>query len=229
MYIIMQRIEDNMYRSKEISQIKPREKAIKKGIKNLSDKELISILLRSGTRENPVQKLSEQLLLLIDKNNGEVQISELLQLRGVGTAKATTIAAALEFSRRRLCPQADKISYPTDILPAIRHFVTRAQEYFIVITLNGAHEVIKSRVVSIGILNRTLIHPREVFSDVIKDRAASIVLAHNHPSGNLEPSNEDMEVTKRLIKSGELLGIKVLDHIIFSNKNYFSFTENSLI
>ncbi len=204
----------------------PREKALEYGIKYLSDKELLAILLGCGTKDNPIDKLANQLLTLMDKNNGKVEISDLLTLRGVGDAKATLITAAIEFSRRRLCPSITKISYPTDILPAVRHFVTRAQEYFIVISLNGAHEIIKTRVVSIGILNRTIIHPREVFSDSLKERAASIILAHNHPSGNLEPSNEDIEVTKRLVESGELLGIKVLDHIIFSQNNYYSFTEN---
>ncbi len=207
----------------------PREKAIKYGAKSLSDRELLTIILGSGTKDNPVNKLSIQLLLLFDKKNDEIDIEDMLKLKGVGFAKATLITAAMEFSRRRLCPSINKVSFPTDILPAIRHFVTRAQEYFIVISLNGAHEIIKPRIVSIGILNRTLIHPREVFSDALKERAASLILAHNHPSGNLEPSSEDIEVTKRLVEAGELLGIKILDHIIFSKTNYYSFTENSLL
>ena len=219
-----------MYRFKEgVTDILPREKAAQYGIKNLSDRELISIMLGSGTKNNPVEKLATKILLLLDKSNGKVSVLDLQKIKGVGKAKATLISACMEFSRRRLSNSIVKISYPTDILPQVRHYVTRAQEYFITISLNGAHEIIKTRVVSIGILNRTLIHPREVFSDALKDRAASIVLSHNHPSGNLTPSSEDKEVTKRLIEAGDLLGIKVLDHIIFSNKNYFSFTENNLI
>lgn len=219
-----------MYRYKEgVSHLQPREKAVQYGIKNLSDRELISILLGSGSRDNPVEKLATKILLLIDKSNGEILTEDLQKIKGVGTAKATLISAAMEFSRRRLSHSIVKISYPTDILPAVRHYVTRPQEYFITISLNGAHEIIQTRVVSIGILNRTLIHPREVFADALKDRAASIIISHNHPSGNLDPSSEDKEVTTRLIEAGELLGIKVLDHIIFSNKNYYSFTENSLM
>lgn len=207
----------------------PREKAIEYGIKYLNDNELLSILLGCGTKNNPVEKLANQLLLLLDKSNGEATIEDLKNLRGIGSAKATLITAALEFSRRRLCPLVNSVTYPTDILPAIRHFVTRPQEYFIVISLNGAHEVIKSRVVSIGILNRTLIHPREVFCDPLKDRAASIILAHNHPSGNLDPSSEDIEVTKRLKEAGDILGISILDHIIFSSRNYLSFAEKDIL
>ncbi|QEN05421.1 DNA repair protein RadC [Thiospirochaeta perfilievii] len=219
-----------MYRYKnKASSLQPREKAKKYGMKNLSDKELISILLGSGTKSNPIDKLSNKILELIDTSNSELSTEELEKINGIGVAKASMIGASMEFSRRRLTPSIQKISYPTDILPAVRHFVTRPQEYFIVITLNGAHEIIKTRVISIGILNKTLIHPREVFSDALKDRAASLVLAHNHPSGNLEPSNEDKEVTKRLISAGDILGIKILDHIIFSHRSYFSFTENQII
>ncbi len=219
-----------MYKFKEgVVNLQPREKAAQYGIKHLSDRELISILLGSGSHNNPVERVSSKILLLIDQTNGNITTDELKKVKGIGTAKATLIGAAMEFSRRRISTTITKVSYPTDILPSVRHFVTRAQEYFIVIALNGAHEIIKTRVVSIGILNKTLIHPREVFSDAIKERAASLIISHNHPSGNLEPSKEDKEVTKRLVEAGELLGIKVLDHVIFSDKEYFSFTENSLI
>lgn len=219
-----------MYKSSENkTDLQPREKAIKYGIENLCDRELLSIILGSGSKQNPIKKLSTKILLVIDKSNGEATTDDLMMIKGVGLAKATLIGATMEFSRRRLSPSIKKVSYPTDILPSVRHYVTRPQEYFIVISLNGAHEIIKTRVVSIGILNRTLIHPREVFSDALKDRAASLILSHNHPSGNLEPSIEDKEVTKRLIDAGDLLGIKILDHIIFSDKNYYSFTEHDLI
>jgi DNA repair protein RadC len=170
-----------MYRSKEgVSLLQPREKAIEYGIKKLSDRELISILLGTGSKENPVFKLANKILLLLDQTDGEISMINLQNIKGVGKAKATLIVAALEFSRRRLGSNSIKVSYPTDILPAVRHYVTRAQEYFIVISLNGAHEIIKTRVVSIGLLNRTLIHPREVFSDALKDRAASLIVGAAH-------------------------------------------------
>ncbi|OQY38273.1 MAG: hypothetical protein B6229_06320 [Spirochaetaceae bacterium 4572_7] len=219
-----------MYQFTEgVATAQPREKAIKYGINYLSDRELIAIILGSGTKENPIKKLSAQILKLIDLKNGTLSIDELVKIKGIGEAKATLISASLEFSRRILKPSITKVTYPTDILPAVRHFVTRNQEYFIAISLNGAHEIIKTSVISIGLLNRTLIHPREVFADALQDRSASLIITHNHPSGNLTPSNEDIEVTKRLIDAGELLGINVLDHIIFSETNYFSFKENSLI
>lgn len=219
-----------MYRySEQSSHLQPREKAQKYGINNLSDRELISLMLGSGSKANPVEKLSKHILDLIDKTNGTFSIDDLLTIKGVGRAKATLLSAAMEFSRRRLSHKVTTVSYPTDILPSIRHYVTRPQEYFIAVLLNGAHEIIKTDIVSIGILNRTLIHPREVFSDALKERAASVILAHNHPSGNLEPSPEDLEVTRRLVEVGELIGIKVLDHIIFSQKDYYSFLEHSKI
>lgn len=223
-------IEVEMYHNKEgILDIMPREKAIKYGINKLSDRELLSILIGSGSKDISVIQLSRKLLHLIDKTNGTFTLRELMEIKGIGEAKATLISAAMEFSRRILHPHIIRVSYPTDILPLVRHYVTRSQEYFIVISLNGAHEVINSRVVSLGILNRTLIHPREVYTDPIKERAASIILAHNHPSGNLEPSREDIDVTKRLVKAGELLGINVLDHVIFSNREHYSFAEENLL
>lgn len=219
-----------MYHEKEgILDIMPREKAIRYGINKLSDRELLSILIGSGSRETSVVQLSRKLLHLIDKTNGAFSIRDLMEIKGIGEAKATLISAAMEFSRRILHPHIIRVSYPTDILPVVRHYVTRSQEYFIVISLNGAHEIINSRVVSLGILNRTLIHPREVFTDPIKERAASIILSHNHPSGNLEPSKEDIEVTRRLIEAGEILGINVLDHVIFSLRDHFSFAEENMI
>lgn len=120
------------------------------------------------------------------------------------------------------------ISYPTDSLKYL-DIKYKDQEHFVVLTLNGAHKVINSHTVSIGTLNRTLIHPREVFKPAIKDNSASIIIAHNHPSGSLEPSKEDLSVTKRLVNAGELMGIKVLDHLIVSELGYYSFIENNQI
>lgn len=224
------RVGDFMYIYKEgILDLQPREKASKYGIINLSDRELISVILGSGTKDAPIDVLSSKILRIIDEHNGNVSTRDLMEIKGIGKARAIQLKACLEFSRRIIGSGKIRVSYPSDTLPEVRHFVTRQQEYFIVISLNGAHEIIKSRVVSIGILNKTLIHPREVFSDPIKERAASVILAHNHPSGNLQPSPEDIEVTKRLVKAGEILGIGVLDHIIFSSKEHYSFAENSLL
>lgn len=120
-----------------------------------------------------------------------------------------------------------QISYPTDLLPCLKRYRDLEKEHFIVATLNGAHSVISVKLITIGILNRTLIHPREVFREAIKDNAASIILVHNHPSGNVEPSEEDKNVTQRLTDAGDIIGIKVLDHLIISTKNYYSFAESN--
>lgn len=119
-----------------------------------------------------------------------------------------------------------KISSPSDIAPHLDHFAFNDTESFIVVTLNGAHEVIKVREISKGILNRAIIHPREVFRPALLDNCASIVVAHNHPSGNLQPSKEDKDITFRLKEAGELLGIEVLDHIIIGSTGYYSFLED---
>lgn len=119
-----------------------------------------------------------------------------------------------------------QVSYPSDLLKCLKRYQDLDQEHFIVVTLNGAHNVIGVRLITIGILNRTLIHPREIFKVGIKDNAASIILVHNHPSGNLEPSTEDIDVTKRLVDAGEIIGIKILDHMIIGKGDYYSFQEN---
>jgi DNA repair protein RadC len=118
-----------------------------------------------------------------------------------------------------------KITAPSDILPAVWEYAEKNQEHFIVTSLNGAHEVIETRVCSIGLLNRTLVHPREIFRQAIIDSAAAIIIIHNHPSGNLEPSQEDNEITKRIKDAGIIIGIEVLDHIIISKCGYYSFLE----
>lgn len=119
-----------------------------------------------------------------------------------------------------------KISYPTDLLPSLKRYRNLDHEEFIMATLDASHSVISIRIITKGILNRTLIHPREVFRPAISDNSASIILVHNHPSGNIEPSEEDKLVTKRLVNAGDILGIKVLDHMIIGSKDYYSFAEN---
>lgn len=118
-----------------------------------------------------------------------------------------------------------KITAPSDILSAVWKYAEKNQEHFLVASLNGAHEVIETRVSSIGILNRTLVHPREIFRQAIIDNASAIIIIHNHPSGNLEPSQEDIEITKRIKDAGFIVGIEVLDHIIISKCGYYSFLE----
>lgn len=204
----------------------PREKILLKGVKSLSDEELLAVLLRSGNKKEDVFSIAKNILKALDNQKiGEIRLETLQKINGVGLAKASSIIAALEFSRRRIKPEGMKIKFPTDVLPLLKHFEDRKQEHFISISLNGANEVIKIRVISIGLLNSTQVHPREVFAEAITERASAIIVAHNHPSGNLDPSPEDIKITEQLKSSGDILGIKLLDHIIFNKKGYYSFTE----
>ena len=131
----------------------------------------------------------------------------------------------MEFARRRIKPEGAKIETPADLLPHVRHYADRKQEHFLCATINGANEILNIRVVSIGLIDRTPVHPREVFADALSDRASAIIVAHNHPAGSLEPSAFDVEVTKQLKAAGAVMGIALLDHIIFNRSGYFSFLE----
>ena len=206
---------------------RPREKLLKKGPEALADLELMAILLGRGIEGHDVMALAGRVLKLIEEDHGKINVEALQKIEGVGPAKAAVIASALEFARRRIRPEGLKISFPADILPLIRHYADRKQEHFICVSLNGSNEVIAERVISIGLVNKTQVHPREVFADAIAERASAIIVAHNHPSGGVNPSKEDVEITGQLKSSGEILGIKLLDHIIFNKKTYYSFLENS--
>jgi DNA repair protein RadC len=162
----------------------------------------------------------------LDAANERPSLQELKKIEGIGVAKASLIAAALEFARRRIRPEGLKVSFPADVLSLIGHFADRKQEHFLCISLNGANEVIACRVVSVGLVNKAQVHPWEVFADPITDRATAVIIAHNHPAGGLTPSKEDIEITQRLKTAGETLGIRLLDHIIFNHKGYYSFLEH---
>lgn len=206
---------------------RPRERLHKVGARNIGDLELLCIILGSGGKNTPVQDVAEQILELVDRNgvNG-VDLKDLSEISGLGPAKAAQISACLEFGRRHAFINRKVCNTPSAMFELVRHYGSRLQEHFICIRLNGAHEVMGVDVVSIGLVNRTLCHPREVFSEALKSRATAIVLAHNHPSGNLEPSVDDLEVTARLKKAGQILGIEVVDHIIFSEDDYHSLLES---
>ena len=208
---------------------RPREKLKAKGPEALSDLELMAILLGSGTKVSDVLTVAGRILKVLDGRNEKLSVEELQKIEGVGPAKASLIAAALEFARRRIRPEGLRISFPPDVLPLIRHFADRKQEHFICASLNGANEVIATRVVSVGLVNKTQVHPREVFADPLIDRASAVIVAHNHPSGSLEPSKEDIDITGQLKSAGEILGIRLLDHVIFNSRGYYSFLEKSLI
>lgn len=215
--------------SKTIDQIpkhdRPREKLLAKGAEALSDQELLAVLLGKGTAQMDVMKLAAKIARVIDQKGLSVRAEDLTDFDGVGEAKATLILAAIEFARRRIKPAGVKIVTPADILPLIRHFSDRKQEHFLAVTVNGANEVLNIRVVSIGLIDRSPVHPREVFADAVAERASGIIVAHNHPAGSLDPSPADIEATKQLKEAGRFVGIELLDHIIFNRDGYFSFLE----
>ena len=205
---------------------RPREKLLRGNPETLSDLELLAVILGRGSGKITVFNLAKQVLATIDRGGPVPNLRELSQIPGVGPAKAALLVAAAEFMRRRVRPEGLKIKNPSDVLPLIRHFADRKQEYFISISLNGAGEVIATRVVTVGLVNQSQVHPREVFADPITDRASGIIVAHNHPSGSTYPSEADIQVTQMLIQAGKILGIQLLDHIIFTRSHHYSFLEN---
>jgi DNA repair protein RadC len=207
---------------------RPREKMIKAGPDVLSDQELLAVLLGSGVRGKNVTALAGDLLECLDGENDIPTVEELCGLTGLGRSKACSVAAMLEFGRRKWA-SGQRVHSPAEIYELIRHHADRRQERFICISLNGAHEVLASRVVTIGLVNRTIVHPREVLSDPLMDRASAIVAAHNHPTGDVHPSGEDNEVTFRIEEAAALLGIHLLDHLIFSETLWFSYRQAGLL
>ncbi len=201
---------------------RPREKLHRRGPRALADHELLAILLGSGSRGEDVMRVATRILAALDSGSVEPHAADLQKIKGVGPAKAAVIAAALEFARRRIRPEGVTVTEPVAVLPLIRHYADRKQEHFLAISLSGAREVIATRVVSIGLVDQAPVHPREVFADPIVDRAAAVIVAHNHPSGSLTPSAEDLTMTRRLAAAGKTLGIELLDHIIFNARGYYS-------
>jgi DNA repair protein RadC len=204
---------------------RPREKLLCKGAAALSDQELMAVLLGKGTPAMDVMKLAAKVAKVIDDKGLSVKCDDLRHFDGIGDAKATLVLAALEFARRRIKPEGVKIETPADLLPHVRHYADRKQEHFLCASVNGANEILSIRVVSIGLVDRTPIHPREVFAEALVDRASGVIVAHNHPVGGLEPSPADIEATKQLKAAGMVMGIALLDHIIFNKTRYFSFLE----
>lgn len=208
---------------------RPREKLREKGAVALTDEELVAAILGMGTAGVDVRTIARQVTVLIREHRAGLALDHLLAVPGVGLAKASQILSAFELARRYLMKEAVKIVTAADALPLLADIATRQQEYFVCFSLNGANEVIERRIVTIGLLDRSPIHPREVYADVIADRAAAVIFAHNHPSGDVQPSDADLRTHEQLTEAGKLLGLRVLDHIIVARKGYFSFQEAGLI
>jgi DNA repair protein RadC len=205
---------------------RPRERLISNGPEALSDAELLAVLLNTGIKGKGVAELAGELLSILDISKEIPPVDKLSRLSGMGTAKACAVAAMLEFGRRRWGASGCAIRQPAEIFALIRHNADRKQERFISLSLNGAHEVLSVRVVTIGLVNKTIVHPREVFADIIQDRASAFIVAHNHPSGRVCPSGEDDEITERLATAAEILGLHFLDHLIFSETSWWSYRQS---
>jgi DNA repair protein RadC len=215
---------------------RPREKLSMRGAQNLSDAELVAILLRTGKTGKSVLEIARELI----QSEGNLAmlatktVDSLQKISGIGKDKAATLAAAFELSRRILSQSKwfsnQKVTSPQEIadifIPLLRD---DSKERFIVVCLNSSNKIIKHETISIGNLNSSVVHPREIFKVAIDCSSASIILIHNHPSGNPEPSNEDISITKKIVESGKILDIPVFDHLIIAGETYTSFVEKRLI
>ncbi|SEN33482.1 DNA replication and repair protein RadC [Peptostreptococcus russellii] len=209
----------------------PREKMMSKGVKYLSNSELLAILIRTGNKKYNALELSS--MIIKKSENGirslhEMSIDELCNIDGVGPSKATIIKAALELGNRvsNYIPEKYKIKNPWDIyIYYMEEMRYMKKEVFKIVLLNTKNEIISDVDVSVGSLNSSIVHPREVFVEAIRKSANSMILIHNHPSGNPSPSDEDIRITERLMYSGEIIGIEVLDHIIIGDGEYYSMKE----
>ena len=208
---------------------RPREKLREKGAASLTDEELVAAILGMGTAGIDVRTMAKQVAGLIREHREALTLNQLLSVPGIGLAKGAQILSAFELARRHLLKETVKVQCAKDVLPLLSDIASKSQEHFVCITLNGASELIEKRIVTIGLLDKSLVHPRDVFADVITDRAAAVIFAHNHPSGDLQPSEADLKTQNQLIQAAKILGIRVLDHVIVSKKGYFSFQEAGLI
>ena len=204
---------------------RPREKLHVKGVNGLDDVELLALALGKGSRKCGVMELASKVLDAINKSSIDKCSEELEKIHGIVKVKAGALVYAFEFARRRIKPSGIPITSAQDVYNLVRHLEHDKQEHLICISLNGEHVTNAVRIVTTGILNATHVHPREIYSDPIVDRAASIIIAHNHPSGSLTPSDADIKVTKKIREAGEILGISLLDHVIFSKFGFLSLRE----
>ena len=215
-------------------ELRPRERMEQVGATHLTDIELLAILLSTGNKGNNVLDLASQVLTKHKGITGlqDLSLSELTKQKGIGKAKATTILAAIELGKRVHSSTAYRavIESPADagsiMLNRMRHL---DREHVSVLLLNSANGIISIETISIGTLNSSHMHPREVFKQAIRHSASSVILAHNHPSGACLPSHQDLEVTDRLVEVGKIVGIPVIDHIIVGEDSYYSFREHELI
>ena len=208
---------------------RPREKLRERGPAALTDEELVAAILGRGTSGIDVRTMARQVAGLIREHKENLTLAQLTAVPGIKLAKAAQILSAFELARRYLLRETVKIVTARDVLPLVADIAGKQQEHFACISLNGANEVIEKRTVTIGQLDQSPVHPREVFADVIADRAAAVIFVHNHPSGDLHPSDADRRTHEQLTQAAKILGLRVLDHLILSKNGHFSFQEAGLI
>ncbi len=213
---------------------RPREKMKAKGPQNLKDAELLAILLGTGYQGKNVLELAKSIL---SKYRGKKLISlnydELVKIKGISQAKAAIILSAVELTKRALKHKDDDtlpiIKSVKDVVAQSVYMRDKKREHFQVIYLNARNEMIDKKPMFVGTLNVNLVHPREIFARAVENNSASIILVHNHLSSDPEPSQDDIEVTKRIVEAGKIMGIEVLDHVIIAKNKFFSFSEKKLL
>jgi len=210
---------------------RPREKLMQYGPEKLSNSELLAILLRSGKKGENVIELANKILKRFSKDElPNLTFNDLKDYSGLGPAKACEIIACFELGKRLLKDKKAEIYLkPKEVWEELKDLRDHKKEHFVIFYLDSRNQEIKREIISVGSLNANLVHPREVFEPAVRHLAAQIILAHNHPSGDPEPSEDDLEITKRLTESGKILGIEVVDHIIITKTGFLSFKEKNLI
>ncbi len=215
---------------------RPRERLQKLGPDALSSQELLALVIGRGIPKKSVMTIAQELLLRFGsvKSISQASIEELSQIKGIGIAKAAQIKACFELGKRESLEPDDlapfDIKNPEAVVKAVRASIQdKAKEHFKLILLNSRNKILRISPVSTGTLTTSLVHPREVFRDAITHSAASVVLAHNHPSGDPEPSEDDLKITRKLVESGKIIGIEVIDHLIICKNSHYSFREKGLI
>jgi DNA repair protein RadC len=208
---------------------RPREKLRRKGVAALSDFELLEVMIGNGTAGADVGQIARQVQKLLQKGSEGLSYEALVGVRGVSTAGAGKILAALELAKRHLVKDIEPLRTMSEVVARLDDIRTKQQEYLVALSLDGGQRLIAQRIITIGTLDTVLAHPREVFADALMDRAACLIVAHNHPSGELQPSPQDITLTQQLVAAGQLLGVALRDHIIVTRTDYFSFRQHHLL